>query len=168
MQTRIELGVGPDGLELHRADRVRVRGGLDIHGATDPRYHAGPFVGLAVTRPDDVEGLLEALPVLRPAFDDLNAIEVSGGRILDRPDNERRRLGLDWWQVAAHRHALRVAGLDPRRVVQHGRGVLPPAEEAHLDVRPADREGLLALHALEQRGAGVLFSPHARQSARAN
>ena len=129
------------------------------------RDPAGPLVGLSVARPGDVEDLLEALTVLRPALHDLDAVEVAGGRVFHCPHQERRGLGLRRRQVAPHRNALRVARLDPILVGHHGRGVLPPAEEAHLDVRAGHREGLLALHALEQGGSGVLLGPHAGQSA---
>ena len=129
---------------------------------------AGPFVGLAVAGPDDVEGLLEALAVLRPALDDLDAVEVAGGRILHRPDNERRgrplpgRHGL---QVGAHRDAACVGLLHPVAGVQDVLVVAPAPEEANLDVRAADAERLLAVHRVEDRGPRVLLRPHAGQPA---
>jgi hypothetical protein len=43
--------------------------------------------------------------------------------------------------------------------------VTPAAEEAHLDVRTADAEGLLAVHRVPDRGSRVLLGPHAGQSA---
>ena len=85
---RIELGIGPHGLQFDRADAVRVRGLFDVDRVSDRRHDPGPFVGLAVTRPGDVEDFLEALTALGPALDDLDAIEIAGGRILDRPRRE--------------------------------------------------------------------------------
>src|SRR5262245_10173343 len=43
-------------------------------------------------------------------------------------------------------------------------GIVPAAEKAHFDVRSADREGLLALHRVEDRLARVLLRPHAGQA----
>ena len=62
-------------------------------------------------------------PLLRPALDDLDAVEVAGGRVLHRPHHERRRLALGRRQVAAHRHAFRVAGLHPVGVREQIGGV---------------------------------------------
>src|SRR5262249_43562249 len=42
--------------------------------------------------------------------------------------------------------------------------VAPAAEEACLDVRAADAEGLLAVHRIPERGAGVLLGPYTSQS----
>ena len=72
--------------------------------------------------------VLEALPALRPALDDLDAVEIARGRVLHRPDHERRRLALGRRQIAAHRHALRVAG-HRRRARGVGLGEIVAAEK---------------------------------------
>ena len=94
MQAGIELGIGPDGFEFRRAHGVGVGGFLQVHGALDSRYSARPLVGLAVAGPDHVEDLLEALSVLGPAFDDLDAVKIAGSRVFHRPDHERRSRAL--------------------------------------------------------------------------
>ena len=126
---------------------------------------APPRFDLAV-RPGDVVDLLEDLSVARPTLDDLDAIEIGVVGILDGPDDERRRLRLGGRQVAAHRHAVRVAGLDPVLALQDVGREVPAAEEAHLDPHAAGAEGLLALHGGEDRLARVLLGPHAAQPGR--
>src|SRR5262249_24504911 len=110
MQAGIELGISPYGLEFRRAYIVSVGGFLQIYRALDRRDSARPLVGLPVTGPGSVEDLLKTLAVLRPALDDLDAIEIGGGRIFYCPDNKRRshtRLcACHWRQVAAHGHTV--------------------------------------------------------------
>src|SRR5206468_11286475 len=75
VDARIELGIGPHRLQFHRADRIRVCRLLDVHRAADRRHDAGPFIGLAIARPNDIENFLEALAALRPSLHDLDAVE---------------------------------------------------------------------------------------------
>ena len=161
----VEVGIRPGGLELHRSDRVRVARLLDVHRAADRRHRTGDGVGLPAPRPRDVVDLLEALAALRPALHDLDPVEIARGGILHRPHQERRRLAGDRRrQVAAHRDALGVAGLEPVLLLHCVVAVLPAAEEAHLQVRTAGPEGLLLPHAVEERRARVLGGPDAGQA----
>src|SRR6266513_5916603 len=90
MQAGIELGIGPHGFEFRRANAVGVGSFLQVHRALDCRNPARPLVRLAVAGPSHIENLFEALTVLCPALDDLDSIEVTGGRIFYRPDNRGR------------------------------------------------------------------------------
>src|SRR5439155_762911 len=119
--------------------------------------HTGPLVGLAVARPDHIVDFLEALAGFRPAFDNLNAVKVARSRILHRPHRERRGLALRRWQIAAHRHALRITGLHPVRLRHHAGVVFPTTEQAHLNVRTAHTKGLSARHAIEDGSPRVFF-----------
>ena len=66
----------------------------------------------AVAAPDHVVDLLVGFALgIQPALDDLDAVEVGADRVLQRRNEERRRLACRRVaQVAAHRHALFVAG----------------------------------------------------------
>ena len=68
-------------------------------------------------------------------------------------------------QVRAHGHAVGIGLMHPVPGVQDVLVVAPAAEEAHLDVRAADAEGLLAIHRVPDGGASVFLGPHAGQSA---
>src|SRR5208337_397165 len=130
---------------------------------------ARPFVGLAVAGPGDVIDFLEALTVLRPTLDDLNTIEIGRGRVLYRPHDEARGRALfaQWHgrQVSAHRDAAFIGSLHPIAGVDDVLVEAPPAEKAHLDVRAADAEGLLAIHGVPDGSACVLLCPHSGQPA---
>ncbi len=86
----------------------------DVDGVADRRQLA-VRAGLAVAAPGDVVDLFLRLAVLvQPALDDLDAVEVAAVRILQRRDQEGRRLACRRLaQVAAHRHALGVAQRRP-------------------------------------------------------
>ncbi len=169
MQAGVELRIRPNRLELRRTDAVGVSGRLDVHCALDSRHPARPSVRLAVAGPGDVEDLFEALAVLGPALDDLDAVEIAGARVLHRPDDEARSRSLlprrHRRQVATHGDTARVGLLHPVAGVQDVLVVAPAAEEAHLDARAADTEGLLAIHRVPEGGPGILLRPHAGQAA---
>ena len=83
----------------------------DIHGIADRRQLAVRDLAPLRVAPDHVEDLfLRLAGLVDPTLDDLDAIEVAVYRILQRGDQERRRLaGRRCCKVAAHRHAFRVA-----------------------------------------------------------
>src|SRR6266481_2448797 len=98
---------------------------------------------IAGTRPDHLSGLrspdqatskifVEALPVLRPALNDLDAVKIGGGRVLHRPDDEcRGRSLLPGWhggQIRAHGNAARIGLLHPVLGVQDLFAIAPAAE----------------------------------------
>ena len=131
------------------------------------RNRAGPLIGLAVTGPNDVKDLFEALAVLCPTLHDLNAVEVTGRWIFGGPKDKRRSFSCarGGRQVAAHRHAVCVAGLNPILAVDNFRRVLPAAEETHFDVRTADAKSFPAVQRVENRSARILLRPHTGQPA---
>src|SRR5206468_11537954 len=102
MQTRIELRIGPNFLQFGRTDTVLIGGVFDVHRALDWRDDACPLIRLAITGPDDVEDLFEGLTALTPALNDLDPIEVTGGRIFHRPNNEGRRFAHGRRQITTH------------------------------------------------------------------
>src|SRR5206468_7699286 len=108
--------------------------------------------------------LLEALTALRPTLDDLNSVKVARSRVLHRPHCERRGFALERRQIPAHRHALRVAGLDPVRLRQGVGGVFPSAEQANLDVRTADGKGFRSRNRIEDGSPSVFISPDTGQT----
>ena len=105
-------------------------------------------------------------PLLAPALDDLDSIQISGGRIFYGPHDKGRSFGFCRRQIAPHRDASRVRMFYPILTIQDVLGVVPSAEEAYFDVRTTGAERLFPLHAVENRGAGVLLSPDARNSRR--
>src|SRR5262249_7513097 len=161
MKARIELGIPPYRLELRRADAVRVRGFFEVDRALYRRHSACPFVGFPLAGPDDVVDLLEALTVLRPALDDLDAVEIARGGVFARPYDEARRHSLAaFWhrtQIGAHRNAACIRLLHPVSSVQQIPAVAPAAEETHFDVRATHAKGFLAVHRVPDRRSGVLL-----------
>src|SRR5262249_13225350 len=123
-------------------------------------------VGLPVAGPRHVEDLLEALAALRPALDDLDAVEIARRGILHRPHDERRRLALHGREIAAHRHATAIRCLHPILLGEEAGAVIPSSEEAHLDAGTARAEGFLAVHRVPDRRTRVLLSPHAGEPRR--
>src|SRR5215470_14504532 len=93
-----------------------------------------PLVGLAIAGPGDVKDLFEALAVLGPALDDLDAIEIGGSGVFHRPDNECRGPALHRRQVGAHGNAASIGLMYPVLGVEDVLVVAPAAEEAHFDV----------------------------------
>ena len=85
VHTRIEIRIGPHALQLHVANGIGVRRIGDVHRGANRRHLAGNEIRFAVTGPGNVIYFLEALPVRRPAFDDLNTIEVAGGGVFHDP-----------------------------------------------------------------------------------
>src|SRR5664280_1657825 len=165
MQAGIEFRIGPDGLEFGRTHGVGVGGFLQVHGALNRRNPARPLVRLAFAGPDNVENLLEALAVLGPALDDLNAIKIAGSGVFYRPDHERRGRALQWRQVSAHGHAVGIGLVYPVAGVQDVFVVAPSAEEADFNVRAADAEGLLAIHGVPEGRARVFLGPDTGEAA---
>src|SRR5208283_5204516 len=117
-----------------------------------------------------IEDLLEALAVLRPALDDLNAVEITGGGILHRPNYKCRSRALATLghcrQVGAHRHAVCIRLVHPVLRVEDLLVESPTAEKAYLDVRPANAKSLLAIHRLPKGFPRVFFGPYTGQAAR--
>ena len=94
----------------------------------------------------------------------MNAVKVARGGVLRRPHCERRGLRLRRGKIAAHRHTLRIASLDPIRIRHHAGVVFPTSEHAHLDVWPAHAKGLFARHGVENGSPRIFLGPNAGQS----
>ena len=77
MQAGIEFWVVPQRLQFRRADSVGVSRILEIDRITNGSDPPGPLVWFAITRLHHIKYLFETLTALRPAFDDLNAVEIS-------------------------------------------------------------------------------------------
>jgi hypothetical protein len=179
---RVELRIGPHRLELDGTDAVAVARIGDVDRAAD-RWDLAGKVRLAVIHPRDVENLLEALAALGPTFHDLDAVEIARCRVLDRPHREgwRPLVLRHWLEIAPHGHALRIGDAGPGTILDPVGNdlpelaalgevlilvIVPAAKKSQLDPRSAGGKGFLALHRLEQRGAGVLLGPHPGQPRR--
>src|SRR5262249_37023845 len=136
--------------------------------ALDRRNLASPFIRLAITGPNHIVNLLEALAALRPAFNNLNAVEIAGSRIFDSPQHECRCLGSARGerQIPAPRPPFRIPRLPQVCAPNHFGRVLPPTKEAPLVVGATDPKVFLALHRVENGFAGVFFPPNPCQSRR--
>src|SRR5262249_43312582 len=88
MQAGVELRISPNRFEFRRAGRVSVSGFLEVDSALNCGNSVSPFVRFAIAGPGHVENLFKALPILAPAFDNLDAIKIGGTWILHRPNYE--------------------------------------------------------------------------------
>ena len=157
----MEVGVGPDRGKLFAADRIPVGCAGGVDGVAYRGQFAAIWIYGALARPGHVENFLMRITRrVRPAFHDLNSIEVAAVRIADRPDREPWRLVLAGAQVPTHGDACTLCLRYPILLLQQIRCIIPAGEKAHRDAGARGGVSLLALHGIEDRLACILRGPH--------
>ena len=157
----VEFGVFPHGNQFRCADGIFPGCILDVDRVSDRLFATTIRTNLSTAGNGHIVNLLSGGSIsFQPAFDNLNAIQISAIRISKRCDKECWRLAFrSLSQIPSHRNAFFIT--DVRRLPRVGVFVheIPATEEANHHPRTGRRVSFFPLHRIENCLARILGRP---------